>query len=202
MPNTLERWYARTDPHPVVEAWKKKVRGRPHGALGTLQRQRTLGVLLLALGRGDEALPVWDEAAAAVRWTGKSSPWAIASWCAALAYWARLRRGDPPSGAALGKFNRHEAHAAQRSQPELWTRARFAEELASCWEAFEGGRKDTGRYGLDTMAFHLSRVAFFRVIDVLAPVHRGKLPARATDAALERGLRAVAEKAAAPSKGR
>lgn len=186
----LERWYATTDFDAVIERQKKAVRGKPRGALWPLHAQRTLGVMLLAVGRTEEALRVLDEAAATVRYTGKSSPWAIASWCAAVAYWVRERRGDPLDGvtaAKLAKFREPAAHAAQDAQPELWTSRRAAKEIAEGWRKFEEGRRDDGSLAIDTMAFHLSEITFFRELGVLAPVHARKVPARAAREEEQRG---------------
>jgi hypothetical protein len=192
----IDRGYAKRDAHPVIEAWKARCRGKPRGSLWPLHHQRTLGVCLLALGRVDEALAVLDEAARSVRWSGKPSPWVIGSWCAATAHWARLQRGETPAVAALTRFGEHDGHAAIRLQPELWTTTRFADEIADGWTKFEAGRANPGYLGVDTMAFHLSCIAFYRLLHLIAPVHRGKVKAARTDARLAKALRAIEDRIA------
>jgi hypothetical protein len=190
---TINRWYAKIDPHPAVEDQKKKVRGKPRGLLATLHKQRTLGVMLLALGRSKDALSVLDEAAAVARPSARSDGWAVASWCAALAYWIRERDGTPALEPLL-KFASPPAHAAQALQPELWTKARFAKEIASHWRELELGAADDDDLAIDTMAFHLCEVVFLRELHVLAPVHAGKVSTRAVDDAIERALHSIEAK--------
>jgi hypothetical protein len=192
----MDRWYAKTDSHAAIERQKKDVRGKGRGSLWPLHAQRTLGVMLLALGRAAEALRVLDEAANAVRATGKGDPWAVAASCAALAYWVREREGHAKIQPIM-KFAEPAAHAAQTLQPELWTKARFAKEIASHWRDFSKGAEDDGELAVDTMAFHLAEIVLLRELHVLAPVHTGKVAARSTDAAVEHGLRAIEAKIAA-----
>lgn len=191
----LDGWYAKTDPHPLVERQKASVRGKPRGSLGPLHGQRTLGVMLLALRRTRDALRVFDEAAAMVKPTGKGDPWWLAACCAAFAHWVREREGGE-GGARLSKFAKPAAHAAQVLQPALWTKARFKEEIASHWEELAKATRDNRDLAVDTMAFHLAAIVFLRELHVLAPVHGGKVPADVTDVAIERALGTIEAKIA------
>jgi hypothetical protein len=188
----VERWYAKTDKHRLIERQKKSVRGKARGTLWPLHSQRTLGVMLLAQGRTSEALRVLDEAASVARPSGKSDPWFVAACCAALAYWARDREGLATKRALLLKFADPAAHAAQELQAKLWTKAQFAKAMAASWREFAEGERDEDELGIDTMSFHLAEVAFLREVHVLAPVHARKVALATVDKAIERGLRAVA----------
>ena len=174
----IDRWYARRDAQPTVERWKARVRGKPRGTKQALHRQRTLGTILLALGRQREALAVLDEAASAVTYSGKGDPWFLASTCAALAAW---QRGEP----LPAKFVQRPAHAVQDpAQAHHWTAARVADSIAAAWRAFEAAKTSDDTLAVDTMAFHLAAVALFRVL--------GVAPARATDRQLQSALDAIA----------
>jgi hypothetical protein len=190
----VERWYAKADRHPVVEREKTRVRGKARGTLWPLHSQRTLGVMLLALGRTSEGLRVLDEAASAVRRSSRCDPWFVAACCAALAHWTREREGLAAKPALLMKFADPGAHAAQGLQAELWTKAQFAKALAASWRTFAEAERDDHELGIDTMSFHLAEVVFLREVHVLAPVHVRKVAAATVDRAVERGLRAVATK--------
>jgi hypothetical protein len=181
---SIDRWYTRKDANPTVEAWKKRIRKRPRSLLAQLESQRTLGVVLLALGREREALAVWDEAATVAKRSARTDPWATAAACAALSYWVR------PTP-LFSKFD--DAHAAISLQPELWTKSRFAGEIAGEWRRFDEALTDRDPVTIDTLAFHFSQVVFLRMIHVLAPIHRGKIAPRAVDAALRARLRAIAQ---------
>lgn len=186
---SMDAWYAKPDPHAVVEAQKKRLRGKPRGLLATLQQQRNLGVALLALGRTKDGLSVLDEAAAAVRPSSRTDPWFIGAACAALAHWVRERAGKTDA-TRLMKFTTPAAHAWQDLQPALGTKARFAKELREHWRAFEDG-KGHGADAIDTMAFHLAEIAFLRELHVLAPIHTHKIATTPTDAAMKRALGVV-----------
>jgi hypothetical protein len=152
-------------------------------------------VSLMAVDRPGDALPYLEAARAQAAFRGRYDTWWYSAIACAVLAWLRRRAGDRALGReALSRFIDQPAHAFQPGTPgdqaRLWTRSRFAQEVADEHRLAEAGAAlPDARTACQELGDRIARLAFFRELAPLTPVHRGKLDLRDVDRRIRHLLR-------------
>ncbi len=162
MPEPLPPVYRRRTPHEVLQSSKKATLKTLSTRVGSVLRQRDLGICYLAAGREGDALAILDHAHRGITFRGKYDVWyAAASACVASRHVRRVVLREPVDSGEVQRFLNPPAHAVI-SQPLLWTapfvRRHVAVEQSRFQPSFSHARPEVA---IEALAWWSATLIFF-----------------------------------------